>query len=258
MPGIRKQAPKKKTARPRKPSELSQLRAKLARLETKYTKLVIEKGFLERAVEDLNFHNNVHDGIVYTDVQDRIIYANPYFLGMMGVKEKGELVNKPFPNYMWKNEHEAERLFTDIRKDGFVREREMSLSNKEGQPVFAMCSAVANKDEDGNIVGTELMFCNITGKRTFQAELVEQHALLDAMLQSTPDPILILTSALDINRLNPVAGTLFGLKTYKARQPLAAVLTKAGLPAEVVRKLESLLAGEQALRTGNDLAWGAF
>src|SRR3989337_3028581 len=104
MSGTHMRIPKKKAKRSGTSAELKLLRTELARLEAKYARLVIEKGFLERAVKDLNFHNNAHDGIVYTDIQDRIIYANPYFLGMMGVKEKSELVNKPFPNYVWKNQ----------------------------------------------------------------------------------------------------------------------------------------------------------
>jgi len=153
----------KKKGKPSKGSpEVKSLRTKLARLERKYAKLAIEKNFLERARGDLNFHNNAHDGVVYTDANDNIIYANPYFLGMMGVKDKKQILDQPFPDYMWNNSREAQRLFTDIKSNGFVREREMALYNQEGQPVFAMCSGVVSKDKDGSILGTEIMFCNIT------------------------------------------------------------------------------------------------
>jgi len=90
--------------------ELKRLSAKVARLEKQYTRVSLEKNFLERALGDLNFHNNAHDGIVYTDAENRIVYANPYFLKMMGFKKKSELLDKPFPDYMWSNEGEAQRL----------------------------------------------------------------------------------------------------------------------------------------------------
>jgi diguanylate cyclase (GGDEF)-like protein len=161
----------------------------------------------------------------------------------MGVKEKKEILEKGFPNYMWNNEQEAERLFKDIKKDGFVREREMALYNRAGQPVFAMCSGVASKDEDGNVIGTEIMFCNITSKRTFQAELVEQHALLDAMMQSTPDPVLILSSALDVKRSNPIAEQLFKLKKAE-KISLPKLLEHANLPKEAIEKIEAKFLGD--------------
>lgn len=144
---------------------------------------------------DLNFHNNAHDGVVYTDAKDNIIYASPYFLGMMGVEDKKQILDQPFPDYMWNNSREPKRLFMDIKSNGFVREREMALYNQEGQPVFAMCSGVVSKDKDGSILGTEIMFCNITSKRGVQAELGSSMPLLDTMLQSTPDPVLVLSSA---------------------------------------------------------------
>lgn len=114
----------KKKAKPSKSSsEIKALRIKLARLKKKYNKLALEKNFLERAVGDLNFHNNAHDGVVYTDASDNIVYANPYFLGMMGVKDKKLILDQPFPNYMWNNSREAKQLFADIKTNGFVRER---------------------------------------------------------------------------------------------------------------------------------------
>src|SRR3990172_7097302 len=143
-------------------AEIKRLRTELATLMRQYTKVAMEKNFLERAMGDLNFHNNAHDGVVYTDAENHIVYANPYFLEMMGIAEKAEIREQPFPDYMWNDDTEAGRLFADIRGDGFVREREMALYNQEGKPVFAMCSGVASRDEDGNVIGTEIMFCNIT------------------------------------------------------------------------------------------------
>ncbi len=248
----------KKRAKPSNvPAEVKALRIKLARLEKKYAKLAIEKNFLERAMGDLNFHNNAHDGVVYTDARDNIIYANPYFLGMMGVKDKKQILDQPFPDYMWNNAGEAKRLFVDIKTDGFVREREMALYNHDGQPVFAMCSGVVSKDKDGTILGTEIMFCNITSKRSFQAELVEQHALLDTMLQSTPDPVLVLSSALDIKRSNPAAEKILDLGG-NTKPNLFAVLGKTDLPAEALQKLEAKFLGENSFNTEIRIKEGHF
>jgi diguanylate cyclase (GGDEF)-like protein/PAS domain S-box-containing protein len=209
-------------------------------------------------MEDLNFHNNAHDGVVYTDTKDNIIYANPYFLGMMGVKDKKQILDQPFPDYMWNNAREAKRLFADIKTNGFVREREMALYNREGQPVFAMCSGVVSKDKDGSVLGTEIMFCNITSKRSFQAELVEQHALLDTMLKSTPDPVLVLSSALDIKRSNPAAEKTLELDDKVAQPNLFTALANADLPKEILRKLEAKFLGESSFNAEIHIKEGHF
>ncbi len=228
-----------------KTSEAAKLRAQLADLKHKYTKIAMEKKFLERAMGDLNFHNNAHDGVVYTDADDRIVYANPYFMGMMGIKDKSDLLEQKFPAYMWNNEREAVRLFKDIKKDGFVREREMALHNRDGAPVFAMCSGVANKDEDGNVIGSEIMFCNITSKRTFQAELMEQHALMDAILQSTPDPILVLNAELELQRNNATADKLFKAEKGGKGRNLMELLKNSVPSSELVEKIEAKFAAGQ-------------
>ncbi len=225
-----------------KTGQASKLRAQLADLKTKYTKVAMENKFLERAMGDLNFHNNAHDGVVYTDAEDHIVYANPYFMGMMGVKDKSELLEQKFPTYMWNNEKEAVRLFKDIKNDGFVREREMALYNREGAPVFAMCSGVANKDEDGNVIGTEIMFCNITSKRTFQAELMEQHALMDAILQSTPDPILVLNAELELQRNNTTADQLFKAEKGGKGRNLIELLKNSVPSVELVEEIKAKFA----------------
>src|SRR3972149_94119 len=92
---------------PPKQSSLEEIRQDLARLQSENTALKLEKNFLERAMGDLNFHNNAHDGVVYTDAENHIVYANPYFLEMMGIAEKAEILEQPFPDYMWNDDTEA-------------------------------------------------------------------------------------------------------------------------------------------------------
>ncbi len=59
--------------------ELSELRHQLERTQAAYVSTLMEKNFLQRAMADLNFHHNAHDGIVYTDANGHVVYANPYF-----------------------------------------------------------------------------------------------------------------------------------------------------------------------------------
>lgn len=66
---------------------LAQLRSQLERTQAAYVSTIMEKNFLKRAMADLNFHHNAHDGIVFTDVQNRVVYANPYFLTMMQIND---------------------------------------------------------------------------------------------------------------------------------------------------------------------------
>jgi PAS domain-containing protein len=163
--------------------DVDQLLKQLERTQAAYVSTLMEKNFLQRAMADLNFHHNAHDGIVYTNAEGQVVYANPYFLKMMNVENPDDILNKPLPDYMWLNSDDASKLFADVREFGFVRERELNLYNRDKSAVFVACSAVASKDPDGNFVGTEIMLCNVTTKKKVQAELGQRTAQLERITE---------------------------------------------------------------------------
>src|SRR4051794_41111406 len=95
-------------------TETIELRKQLENTQAAFVSILMEKNFLQRAMADLNFHHNAHDGIVFTDAQNRVVYANPYFLKMMNVSDPAELLNKPLPDYMWSSPEDEKQLFKDV------------------------------------------------------------------------------------------------------------------------------------------------
>lgn len=238
--------------------ELARLTRELEELRAEFTRVNLEKNFLERAMEDLNFHNNAHDGVVYTDAENRVIYANPYFMEMMGLEDEREIMHKPFPAYMWQDQREAARLIEDIVNDGFVREREASLTNREGKPVFAMCSGVVSRDDKGQVLGTEIMFCNITGKRSVEADLMEQNALLKTMLESTPNPVLVANADLLVERSNPAAQRLFSPEGGLKDVALIQLFVELGMTDTASNELLGRLAGSEQISLELELGENHF
>ena len=163
--------------------QVTTLRQQLERTQAAFVSTLMEKNFLQRAMADLNFHHNAHDGIVFTDSENRVVYANPYFLKMMNIGDPAEVLNKPLPDYMWESAQDPELLFKDVRENGFVRERELNLYDQSRKPIFVACSSVASKDNDGNFVGTEIMLCNVTTKKKIQVELAERKRELERLTE---------------------------------------------------------------------------
>src|SRR5258708_23185614 len=150
-----------------------ELRKQLENTQAAFVSVLMEKNFLQRAMADLNFHHNAHDGIVFTDAQDRVVYANPYFLKMMNVTDPADLLNKPLPEYMWHSREDEKQLFKDVRENGFVREREFNLYNRDKMPVFVACSKVARKDQNRKFVRTDVKSCKRTTNPKHKVELTE-------------------------------------------------------------------------------------
>lgn len=144
-----------------------------------YLEVLMERNFLRRAMNDLNFHDNAHDGILYLDLEGKVVYSNPYFRKMIGIEKPEALTGKPMPPFVWADADAAKEMIADVMDAGFVREREMLIYNVKGEPVFAVCSSVISRDDDGNKVGIEMMLCNITGKRKVEATLRERTAQLE-------------------------------------------------------------------------------
>jgi len=172
---------------------------KLEPSQAAFISVLMERNFLKRAMADFNFHHNAHDGIVFTDAENKVVYANPYFLEMMNIADPAEIINQPLPEYMWSSAEDAPKLFQDVRENGFVRERELSLYNQKREPVFAMCSSVASKDDSGNFIGTEIMLCNVTSKRKIQTELMQRKQQLERVTEFARSTLQVLQDLVQQN-----------------------------------------------------------
>ncbi|MCB0155528.1 MAG: PAS domain-containing protein, partial [Anaerolineae bacterium] len=118
--------------------EKTALQRQIEALQAERSQLLLENSFLRRATADLSFHQNAHDGIIYLNARHEIIYANPYFLEMLGLDSPEQILNKPFPSFMWGNPGDEAALVQNIKSDGFVREQELALYDQHGQPIFAV------------------------------------------------------------------------------------------------------------------------
>lgn len=201
--------------------EVSELRKQLERTQAAFVSTLMEKNFLQRAMADLNFHHNAHDGIVFTDGENRVVYANPYLLKMMNIIDPSQILNRPLPDYMWESPEDPVKLFKDVRENGFVRERELNLYDQGKKPIFVACSSVASKDDDGNFIGTEIMLCNVTTKRKIQAELVERKQQLERLTEFCHHTLQHLTEVVQRNADRPEMLRILGdaTKEFERTRP---------------------------------------
>lgn len=178
--------------------DFKSLRSQLEKTQSAYIKVMMERNFLRRATAELNFHNNAHDGIIYTDESDKVIYANPYFMQMMKVSDADDVIGKPIPQYMWLAEEDFRQLRRDVEEFGFVRERALNLYNRDKEPIFVACSSVASKSDDGKFIGMEIMLCNVTTKQKLQQQLTDQSGKLETTMQTLRDQVAELKQLVEI------------------------------------------------------------
>ena len=154
--------------------ELEQVKKHLEKVQAELEKVLVEKHFLEESTRHLNFLHNTHDGVFFTNSKDELVFINPYLLQMLEYEDPEALVGKPVPDEIWDDPSDKEQLLEDLRTQGFVRERVLTMRNAQDEPVFVSCSAVSVLDPSNEYVGAEVMLCNITSKQLLQRQRVQE------------------------------------------------------------------------------------
>jgi signal transduction histidine kinase len=239
-------------------SEVEKTQRELEALRAAYTRTLLEKNLLQHAVSELNDHHNAPEAIIYLDAEGRVVYANSYFLEMMGISSLMEIINVPLPADVWADRVEAARLFQDVQASGVVRERAISLFDRSGQPIRLTCSGIATKTADGQFAGIELTLCEASGEHTFQGELLQRNALLEAILASAPHAILVLSPSSSLLRANPAALTLFKLEPGSEHPSLESVMRNVQIPEDLIGSIQLMLQRGETFRCDIHIGPSAF
>jgi PAS domain S-box-containing protein len=116
----------------------------------------------KKSIQDLRRSQSVYrsileslnDGVIMTDLQDVITYANRRMVEISGYKLM-EMIGKQassllLPREEWEHLHQRNA----DRKQGVAERYRTRLTRKDGSPIDALLSAGPYRDVDGNIVGT--------------------------------------------------------------------------------------------------------
>ena len=141
-----------------------------------------QRDILQRS--ELRFRSvveNMGEGLVITDLDDRVVYANPRLSEMVG-RAPEELMGKVayevlLPRERW---HEQRTRNRD-RSLGRAEQYETEIVNADGSRRWVQVSAAPSRDHDGRVVGTIGGLVDITERR----RALESVRLLNAELQST-------------------------------------------------------------------------
>lgn len=196
------------------------------------------KGFRHALNSDFNFYTHIHDAILVINGAAHVEYVNPAFLTMLGIENHEDLLDKPLPKTIWRDPSAPVFIFDELKQHGIVREIELTFFNGDGIPVYTKCSGVAYYDEEENYNGATLLLSNITDRRQMQREFTKQHALLEAVLTSTPDPILVLNHRYELIEANPVAIKYFRLSDTVQLLPIRIMLVHLSVESEIIDQLE--------------------
>jgi PAS domain S-box-containing protein len=154
---------------------------------------------------------NMGDVFYRTDKRGVIVMASPSAARVLGYDSIDELQGKPVENF-WMHPDEREEFMRSIWEDGVVRDREITLKKKDGSPLSGSVTSTYRKDDQGNILGVEGIFRDITERK--RAE--EERMRMATVIEQAAEGIIITDTNWIIDYVNPAFTTMTGYEDTEA------------------------------------------
>jgi len=126
---------------------------------------------LRRSEERLRtFFEESRDMIYTANAGDVVASMNSAGLGLLGYRDRFEVVGRPFSSFVLNHEDRAHFL-DKMRNQGFVSDYEIVLTTADGRSVFCIETAQAVKDRNGGIIEIQGIIKDITERIEAEREL---------------------------------------------------------------------------------------
>jgi PAS domain S-box-containing protein len=116
--------------------------------------------------------NNLHVGIYRNTIgpEGRFLEANPAMLKMFGLKNRRDLLGVSVADF-YQNPSDRKKFNEKMIQDGFVRNEELQLIKNNGDPMICSVSAVAIKDEKGDVEYYDGVIEDVTERKKLELQL---------------------------------------------------------------------------------------
>lgn len=149
----------------RKTRELKSINEKLRLSEEKYRTIADE-------VPDLHFR---------TDMEGKIVYISQSVLKLSGYTAEEAIGKNIVEAYVTPGDRET--FLTAIQKNGYVNNFVVQVRHKDGSTWWAASNAQFYKDQDGNIIGIDVLIRDVTEQKLAQILLLQSEQRLQLALE---------------------------------------------------------------------------
>jgi PAS domain S-box-containing protein/putative nucleotidyltransferase with HDIG domain len=157
----------------------------------------------------------------------KFIEANPAIVTIFGYKDRDEFLDIDVAD-LYQNPKDRTRFNEKMVRDGFVRNEELWLKKKDGMPMICSVSAVAIKDEHGDVQYYDGIIEDITERKHTEQDRQENFIKLDRILEETVDAL-----ASTLGKRDPYTGGHQKRVTSLA----CSIAEEMGLPSEQIKGL---------------------
>jgi PAS domain S-box-containing protein len=134
---------------------------------------------------------NLQDIVYRTDAEGTITMASPSFAHLFGYDTPEECLGKNMARDFYLNPSDREAFLKKIEKDGQVTQYNVTLRDRNGQPVVVSASSHQYYGPDGNLNGVEGIFRDITRQQQLEQHLRESEEKYRAFFTASRDCVYI-------------------------------------------------------------------
>jgi two-component system NtrC family sensor kinase len=139
--------------------------------------------------------DNIQEGIYFSTEDGRFIEVNDAMVRMLGYNNREELLKVDIPADIYFSPEDRLRTSRIIEEHGMVRNCEATLRRKDGSPVHVLINAFAVRDAAGRTMQYRGLMLDISGVKSFQAELHRERDFSGKILNNTQSLILVADTA---------------------------------------------------------------
>lgn len=133
----------------------------------------------------------LHEGVYFSTPEGRLLDANPALVTMLGYENKDELLQVNVSD-LYMDAGDRTGLLQEFDDQNTLREREIVLRRKDGDPVICLDTSTAIRDASGRVLRYQGTLVNITHRREMEKRLHQEQEFARRLVESFPDMIVVL------------------------------------------------------------------
>ena len=174
---------------------------------------------------------NIQDVYYRSDAQGNLILASPSLATLLGYASVSELYGKSIAETLYYKPEEREKVLADIQKNGSVTNYEVTFNKRDGTPVIISTSSHEYFDSDGNYLGVEGIFRDITERKRAEDALKQSEDLYRTIFEITGAATIIIEEDTTISLSNTGFAKIsgFSIEELEGRKSWTGFVVKEDL-----------------------------
>ncbi|OIN98122.1 MAG: hypothetical protein AUJ49_13825 [Desulfovibrionaceae bacterium CG1_02_65_16] len=139
---------------------------------------------------------NISDVFYRTDALGHLTMISPSGVALAGCASAAELLGRPAATF-WSNPAQRSAFLEALERNGSVRDYEVELTDSQGRRITVATSSSLRRDKDGNVLGVEGTFRDISQRKHDEAALEESARRFHTLFHNMPEGVALCTLVRD-------------------------------------------------------------